>query len=202
MNDTNTEKTAQYVYMRRLSDSFFFRDIKNLETDLYGFTVTYLRDGTAVMSGDVGGLMWMGNRLIRKVDFGFPDKFTKIDYFAQRCRMASDLQDIYDWCPEKAVMDIDSRIRSTKNFKYIPERVYVVLEEIRHLKQGAAGKIEMYTMLNECFPGYSWEKSIFGMCYKKEFITKFKILVSVSDLIINQEREDRKLRRGSSHRKY
>ena len=201
MRDTNTEKTAQYVFTKRLGDSFYFRDIKNLETDLYGFTVSYLRDGTAVMSGDAGGLMWMRNRLIRKVDFGFPDRQTDIVYFAQRCRMASEFQDIYDWYPDRAVVGIDSRIRSTKNFKFIQERTYVVLEEIRNLKQGTAGKIEMYKILMDCFPGYSWEKNVFGMWFKKDFCTKFDTLVSVSDLIIGQELEDRKRRKGVFYRK-
>lgn len=201
MTDTSTEKTGpyQFVFIKRVGDSFYFRDVKNLETDLYGFTVSYLRDGTAIMSGDIGGLMWMRNRLIRKIDYGFPDRTTEIDYFAQRCKMASEFLDIYEWFPEKAVMDIDSRIRSTKNFKFSQERVYATLDEIRHLKNGTAGRIEMYTILTEYLSGYEWEKYNFGMWYKKEFCRKFEILIGVSDLIVSQELEDRKLRRGSFH---
>jgi hypothetical protein len=202
-DDNANEKTGPYILDRRVGESFFFRDIHRTETDLYGFTVSYIRDGTALLSGDLGCLVWLRNHTVGRPDYGFPDRSTDIDLFAMRCHMASEIQQITEWTPCRAVNEIDSRIRATPQFKYIPERVWVTLDEIKHIEhKNDAGKVEMYAILNEYLEGYPWEKYNFGEWYTKDFYGKFEMLKSVSDLVIDQVNNDLKLRRGRWNKIY
>jgi hypothetical protein len=117
--------------------------------------------------------------------------------------MASEIQQITEWTPCRAVTEIDSRIRATDNFKYVPERVFVTLDEIKNIEhKNEAGKAEMYMVLNEYLEGYPWEKYNFGEWYTKDFYTKFEILQSVSGLVIDQVNDDLKLRRGRWNKFY
>jgi len=201
-NDAN-EKTGPYILDRRIGESFFFRNVHHLETDLYGFTISYIKDGTALMSGDLGCLVWIRNRTVGKPDYGFPDRDTDIDLFAMRCRMASEFQQIVEWTPCRAVTEIDTRIRHTAHFKYIPERVWVTLDEIKHIEhKNEAGKLGMYAILNEYLDGYPWEKHSFGDWYTEDFVQKFETLQSVSDLVIDQVEDDLKRRRSGFSRFY
>ncbi len=200
-NDNANEKTEPYVLDRRVGESFFFRNARHAETDLYGFTISYIRDGTALMSGDFGCLVWMRNHTVGRPDYGFPDRSTDIDLFAMRCRMASEIQQITEWTPCRAVSEIDSRIRATHAFKYIPERVWVTLDEIKHIEhKNEAGKAGMYAILNEYLAGYPWEKYEFGVWYTKDFYEKFEMLKSVADLVVRQVNRDNKLRHGEWNR--
>jgi len=202
-NDNANEKTGPYILDRRRGESFFFRNVRHLETDLYGFTITYIKDGTALLSGDLGCLVWIRNRAVGKPDYGFPDRCTDIDLFALRCRMASEFQQIVEWTPCRAVTEIDVWIRRTEHFTYIPERVWVTLDEIKRIEhKNEAGKVEMYAILNEYLAGYPWEKYNFGEWYTKDFYGKFEMLQSVSDLVIDQVNNDLKLRRGRWNKIY
>lgn len=72
----------KFELTKREGNQFYFQSEKG--TICFSFQVSYLMDGTCVMSGDLGCLCWKRLCFPKELDYGFPNKETGIDYFAEK----------------------------------------------------------------------------------------------------------------------
>ena len=93
----------------------FFDFRSNPNSRCEGFTVSYLDDGTVVMSGDYGCLCWKRNyhhstgEFVR--DYGFPNKETGINYFVEKINQFGIPQKIKEWNKEEAIKMFEERYK-------------------------------------------------------------------------------------------
>ena len=72
----------KFKLTKREGNQFYFQEKEG--TICFSFLVSYLIDGTCVMSGDLGCLTWKRNCFPKELDYGFPNKDTGISYFAEK----------------------------------------------------------------------------------------------------------------------
>ena len=72
----------KFFLSKREGNQFYFQRDKG--TCCFSFTVSYLMDGTCVISGELGCLTWKRNCFPKELDYGFPNKDTGIAYFAEK----------------------------------------------------------------------------------------------------------------------
>ncbi len=99
-----------YKLHSRGENWFHFR--KDLNSVMESFSITYCHDGTVVMTGDYGCLVWRREYFSDRVDYGFPSKETWIGYFAEKVVRAEDDQNIKFWKRELAAEEIKEDIET------------------------------------------------------------------------------------------
>lgn len=118
----------------------FFDFRSNPESRCEGFTVSYLDDGTVVMSGDYGTLCWKRNYHHEKGefrrDYGFPSQETGIRYFDEKVCQFGIKQEVEKWDEEKAKEEIENEIlkdfKIKKNdYECFPDWKYYSFEQIK-----------------------------------------------------------------------
>lgn len=72
----------KFKLTKKEGNQFYFQEHEG--TICFSFLVSYLIDGTCVMSGDLGCLTWKRECFPKKLDYGFPNKETGISYFAEK----------------------------------------------------------------------------------------------------------------------
>jgi len=119
----------------------FFDFRSNPESRCEGFTVSYLDDGTVVMSGDYGCLCWKRNYHHEKGDFqrdyGFPNDTTNIGYFEEKVQQFGIKQVVKEWDYEQAKAEIEVEILKRYNidnndYECFADWKYYSLKEIRN----------------------------------------------------------------------
>lgn len=164
----------------------FFDFRSNPESRCEGFTVSFLDDGTVVMSGDYGCLCWKRNynhegKKEFNRDYGFPNKETGIGYFAEKVNQFGIPQKIEEWNKELAITELKEE---AKNYEFENKEEYKdALEEIEWLEEYQDQKFWdiISDKLNDCD---LWECR-FGQRYTSQFKFIFNILQGVSKQILN-----------------
>lgn len=171
-------KTREFHLHSKGKNWVHFR--KNLDSICESFSVTFLHDGTCVMSGDYGTLVWRRNFNGDNMDIGFPSKETGIDYFAEKCTREDQL--IKTWKKEKALEDIKEALKDESN----KEKVQDCLDDVSSCceDEGQAYELKMYEIVSDKFPDYEWAEHRCGECHKDYFIFQFEVLKSVSKQIV------------------
>lgn len=108
--------TKIYKLTKKEGNQFYFQERKN--TMIFSFLVSYLLDGTCVISGDLGCLSWKRSCFPKQLDFGFPNKETNINYFAEKV------------CQHNVPQEIKFECNYTKGFKLLFECLQSVSEQI------------------------------------------------------------------------
>ena len=172
----------EYKLHRTDGKTFFeFRSEPNSRCE--GFTLSYLDDGTTVMSGDYGTLCWKRNyrhedNRIFYPDYGFPAKETGIGYFAEKVCQFGVEQKIEEWNSELAQEQVREQFKGEENLKEIMEQIEY-LEDFEHNK--------FIQVMND----YDDEPYRTGIRYTEHFTFMFNILQSVSDQVWEATKEYR-----------
>jgi len=141
------------------------------------FTLSFLDDGTVVMSGDYGTLCWKREYGKRK-DYGFPDKKTNINYFEEKVCQFGVEQKIKEWNKQKAIRDLKD---VAKDNEFDEDKDYLeALESIECVEEYEDQ--EFYKIIN-ALERDLWENEL-GMKYTEQFKFMFAILKSVSDQVL------------------
>lgn len=155
----------------------FFDFRSNPESRCEGFTISYLDDGTVVMSGDYGTLCWKRNYHHATGDFdrdyGFPNKETNIDYFAEKICQFGIKQEIETWDKEEAIKTLK------KDFKDDKERLDKILKELEYLDEN--DKPEFMKVLSDEEIDEYWN---IGEGYNYHFKFIFGVLKSISEQVL------------------
>lgn len=166
---------------------FHFR--KDYGSFVESFTVSYLFDGTAVMSGDYGCLAWQRQWFPDTPDYGFPHNGTGIAYFAEKVVRGCVEQQIRTWDLTVAKQAMDDNIveyREDNNYSYL--NAFVEVREIMdEFENGLYGQIqfgEAFMSVEEVVEGENWYD--IGECYTDTFIWKHTMLCNVSDVIMEE----------------
>lgn len=173
--------------------SFHFRLKKTPDSITESFTLTCIWDGTCVMSGDLGPLMWQQN-YHRGPTYGFPNSETGLSYFAEKCHNADHNQKLEEWSAEKAIQDLKEHFKESHQDDpdyYKPESIENLFQVSAcwdHYGNTESGYTQMLEDLDEYLPGDDWYEYRFGYDWYGPFINKFNLLKSVSPLILEAVR--------------
>ncbi len=165
-----------------------------------GFTLSFLDDGTVVMSGDYGTLCWKRNYHHERDkefhrDYGFPGKNeteeTNIGYFAEKVCQFCVEQKIEEWNKEKAIADFKDGMKDVlKNgSKEEKEKLNDAIEQMEWLEEWEDQKFN--EIVNDLDDYDLWESRL-GIRYTDDFKFRFNILKSVSGQIwdaVNKEKQ-------------
>lgn len=154
-----------------------------------GFTISYLDDGTVVMSGDYGTLCWKRHIGQGKKDYGFPGKFeeneTNISYFEEKVCQWGVKQKIKEWNKEKAMEDIEEYYDANEEkevlMKIITEVQFLEDWEEQEFMKIVAEHDESGEIPYEC-----------GMRYTDQFKSMFEKIKSVSSQIWDAVEKEKK----------
>ena len=144
------------------------------------FSVTFCHDGTVVMHGDYGILVWRRYGMPR-IDYGFPNKRTNIDYFAEKCMNQG--QKITDWSKERAIKEIEDDLVNYREQEdeYPQWKIDDLLDALNSLEE--YDEIKMYDLLNSFDPDGNWTEGKPGIDYTSHFVFQYEVLKNVSDEI-------------------
>lgn len=111
------EKKDERYKLFNTDGKTFFDFRSDPQSRCEGFTLSYLDDGTVVMSGDYGTLCWKRNYHHAEDkefdrDYGFPNKETNIGYFAEKVCQFGIRQEIKDWDEERAKKEAEEQLFS------------------------------------------------------------------------------------------
>jgi hypothetical protein len=164
---------TEYKLHNTDGETFFeFRSNPNSRTE--AFTVSYLDDGTSVMSGDYGTLCW---RRGQEKDYGFPSNETNISYFAEKISQWGIQQKIEEFSKEHFIESLAESYSERKKWEEF-------LEEVN----GIDDKDEFATMnLATKYFDDAWECS--SIEYTPHFVEVFQKLKSVSQQILDKVNE-------------
>jgi hypothetical protein len=178
----------------REDNSFYFRLKSSPDTDMEGFTITYVKPGYGILTGDMGCLAWQRNE--SGFDYGFPNRETNIGYFEEKvCR--AEQQQTRTWHMDIAVADILSYFademkeemdyRSKDRF----DKAKLMIDQASWSDCPASvGQFRMYEDIEEYFPDEDLSECTFGEIREYHFKRKFEMIRSVSDLILDAVRKD------------
>jgi hypothetical protein len=141
---------------------------------LESFTVSFIWDGTCVLTGDYGMLGWKRVYYPKPEsrDFGFPDEGTNIDYFAQKCCMEDERLRIYEWNKELAIQEFKELSKDDEDQTAARE----CLERLELLED--YDEIKMHEILQDyCVDAWEWK---LGKRFTSQFVFQFELLKSVS----------------------
>lgn len=151
---------------------FHFRS--NPDSRCEAFTVSYLEDGTVVMSGDYGTLCW--KRYGSNPDYGFPGNETGIGYFEEKVCQWGVPQEIRKFNKDYFMKNLKRHYGEDGNWKEFEE-------DCRYLEE--YDEVRMREMASEHFID-SWETE--SRDYTEQFKFMFEALKSVSDQILDAVR--------------
>lgn len=152
---------------------FDFRSDPNSRCE--GFTISYLDDGTVVMSGDYGTLCWKRNyhhssgEFYR--DYGFPNKESNIGYFEEKVCQFGVTQLIREFDKSYFMERMNESYGKEKEWKDFEEEMDLIDKK---------NEWEAYEKATAYFQD-AWE--VQGKKYTEQFEFMFKVLQSVSDQI-------------------
>lgn len=182
---------CEYFLHSRDGNSFYFRHKEHPNTDMQGFTLTYVKPGYTVLTGDMGHLCWHRNE--SGFDYGFPGKNTDLSYFAEKVRIAEHTQIARVWNIDKAFEDIREHFNRVSDEEDEQKELDEDKRKAEEMLECACwddcgpvvGQFKMIEDLNENFPEYDeWYEYEFGEEWEESFVTKFKMIQSVSDLVL------------------
>lgn len=166
---------------------FHFRH--EMDSTMMSFTVSFIHDGTVVMTGDYGTIAWRRDYFPKPEDhdYGFPNKQTGISYFAEKICHFGISKKITDWKQERAIVALKDRV----NYYYSDEpemqtKLIKYIEENAHFDN----EYETYDFLCDLDHEFgtdfsSIEGKMYGEDYSEHFVFVFNLLVSVSETIWN-----------------
>lgn len=162
-------------------NSFYFRKIDMPDTDMEGFTLTYVKPGYTILTGDMGCLTWQRHE--PGFDYGFPNNNTDIGYFAEKIKLAEN-QQTRTWNYETAISEIKNFMNSEIG-AHLKQELETVLEneawdELHHV----IGQSHMLEDLYEIDSKEEWYEYDFGETWEYHFKRKFEMVMSVSDQIL------------------
>lgn len=157
----------------------FFDFRSNPKSRGEGFTLSYLDDGTVVMSGDYGTLCWRRNWHNPKEkefhkDYGFPNKETSLIYFDEKVCQFGIKQETEKFDLDKAVEMFKERYSQEERTNYND-----ILNQLESLEE--YDEIKFHHLVSEVDQDaweYEWKS------YTSQFCFMFDILQSVSDQIL------------------
>ena len=179
---------TEYKLHSRGKNWFHFRE--DLKSAMESFSVTYCHDGTVCMTGDMGCLVWQREYFPKTLDYGFPFAETGIGYFAEKITRADTLQNIRSWSRALATKEIAEAIREDRDDedRDALEHVYYYLSG---LESGEHGYFQMLEKFNDVAHHLECEEYCeFGRDYSELFKTRFEMLKSVSNLILESVATD------------
>jgi hypothetical protein len=173
-------------------NSFYFRRTDMPDTDMEGFTLTYIKPGYVVLTGDMGCLTWQRNE--SGFDYGFPNKNTGIEYFAEKvCR--AEHQQTRIWDVDIALADVTNyfadeiKENDCSKTRERFEKMKFMLEDSNWGDcPRVVGQFRMYEDLEDCFPDEDWSESEFGEIWEYHLKRKFEMVKSVSELVLEAAR--------------
>lgn len=198
MDEENAKDTIAHFMHSTYGDentiSFHFRLKKTPDSILKSFTVTCIWDGTCVMSGDLGPLMWQRD-YHRGPTYGFPNSETGLSYFAEKCHNADHNQKTEEWSAEKAIRDLKEHFAEYQHDDpdfYKPESIENLFQASDcwdRYGNSEPGYVQMLEDLDEYIPGDDWYEYKFGYDWDGIFVQKFELLKSVAPLILEATRK-------------
>lgn len=179
----------------REGNSFYFRRNDMPDTDMEGFTLSYVKPGYTVLTGDMGCLTWQRQSV--GFDYGFPYNNTNIEYFAEKvCRAEN--QKTVSWDYLQAVEDIRKFIEDDyKDDECYDEDILPQLNDMIACStwdeySSEVGKYKMYEDLDEYLSDYEdWCEINPGEIWEPHFKRKFEMVKSVSDQILKAVSEEK-----------
>jgi len=181
---------SKYKLHSRGENWFHFRE--DMKSAMESFSVTYCHDGTVCMTGDMGCLTWQRQYVPETLDYGFPNRDTGIDYFAEKIVRSGGTQVIKAWDKELAYTEIEAAIAEYAGMdeKYADrctniEALECVRDSLFGFESGDYGYYQMIAAFNEMthsIEGETWSE--FGWRYSNAFKMRFEMLQSVSHLIL------------------
>ncbi len=156
----------------------FFDFRSNPNSRMEAFTVSYLDDGTVVMSGDYGCLCW--KRYQSEKDYGFPGKETGIGYFAEKVCDFGVEQKITEFNKQRFISNLAEHYNGHENWQKF-------LDEVEWKEDNDEYSIR--TLANDYLPD-AWECS--SDIYTTQFEFLFEILKSISQQILDKVNEQYK----------
>lgn len=163
----------EYFLHSRINDSFHFR-LKNKPNSLISsFTITYIWDGTCIMSGDRGSIMWQRS-FHDGPEYGFPSEKTNLEYFKEKVNIADENQNIEEWDPDAAVETLVEWLKEEEENKF----------KINAIKQNARWWDSYYDMIQDMNDLEIEYDEVPGFITKDTFVQKFEILKQVSPFVL------------------
>ena len=184
-----------FKLFKNAQDLSWFHFRKNFGSLLESFTISYLFDGTVAMTGDYGCLAWQRKWFPKPPDtpdYGFPYNGTGIGYFGEKVCRANGEQVIRTWSLEKAKHSIRGTIDDYRSAD-CDDMIIIyskLLEDMDYIyEDGDHGQRKFFDLISDDHPEIH-ECYDVGICYTESFISKYNMLSSVSDIIINTVKEN------------
>jgi len=181
---------SDFILHSRIENSFYFRRKDMPNTDIEGFTVSYVKPGYTILTGDMGCLVWQ--RYDQGFDYGFPNKNTGIEYFAEKVTRAEG-QRTLTWNKESAIKDIKEYIeelREEDENDGMIEELEGMLEDETWEEHPVIGQHHMFEDLSDV-PDFDVCECSFGEEWDYHFKRKFEMVKSVSEIILNEIRNEK-----------
>jgi hypothetical protein len=161
------------------------------------FSISYLHDGTVIMSGDYGTLSWKRQCFPERPDYGFPGEGTNIGYFAEKVHICESIQRIKFWEPELARKELGGHFELIADAETESEKAELkeflenmdISDDYSNPEMSVVGEAKMYDQLNEFASNGDWCGCHFGERYTDHFKFQFECLKSVSNLILKEVEE-------------
>lgn len=153
----------------------FFDFRSNPGSRCEGFTVSYLDDGTVVMSGDYGTLCW--KRYGNSPDYGFPGEGTGMRYFEEKVCQWGVKQKVKEFNMEHAIEQLEEY--TDKDNEEEVKRMESVKDDLRFSEDWEEHKF--WEAISEHYDDH--ELCDIGERYTSQFKSMFNKLCSVSDKI-------------------
>lgn len=157
---------------------------KNIDSSMEAFTITFVWDGTVVMTGDYGTLCWR-RHYDDSPDYGFPGNGTNIGYFAEKVCMSGTEQKIREFTKEAAIEDArDYAKEYIEDAKEMKDKLDKFEEAIYYMED-----FQEYDILSEFREIFEDDDYYpLGIRYTWHFQFMFKCLKSVSEDIVRELR--------------
>ena len=171
--------TPNYLLHSKGENWFHFRTIEGSQFN--SFSITYIHDGTVLMSGDLGCLAWRRLWFQDEPDYGFPSDESGIGYFAEKVVRSDSEQKIHEWTTDKAMWDMREAMFPDRCKEDIAALV-AMCEDMGYGDWNYEKMVEEFPMKDNNIE--MDEICEFGIDYTPIFKLRFDVLKSVSDLIL------------------
>ncbi len=176
----------KYKLHSKAKDNTWFHFRENLNSLCESFTISYLSDGTCVMSGDYGTLTWQRNSFAEaqkgNYDYGFPGEDTGISYFAEKVCQYGIKQIIKGFDIEQAWKELEEYCIDNEIFSKNK------IQEFKNYSDWCSDMSEeefIKFLRDDLDLSDSWELNL-GVGYNSAFSYRFNMLKSVSQTILDE----------------
>ncbi len=172
-----------YKLVEHGADFFHFR--RGVESIMGAFTISFLHDGTIVLSGDYGLLAWKRNYYPPHKDL-FPFDDTNIGYFAEKVFNSFNIKSC---SMERALKEIEAFFRDEyfdeQQYKENEEKIKELLDEIEgcDYDDDTIMQHHFYNVLSESDFDTDWHEDTWGMGYTNHFRFQYSFLKKAMKLI-------------------